>query len=262
MRKVLIMYKFLRVDEEAFESYIRSGFIAPESPYEGVHVPASFLLAKDRRCFMRDICSYQPISAEEEDIPTTLHQLFCYPRVGTKLLEAAIYPTDCIINDTRQLFSELQRGVFLKGNGVGKPLGLLNHDWAEQTTHLDKWSLKGLAGFFSNFPRKYEENANILIGVATNKKLRRFLSPRTLALHPEYIALRDFVRRKRIYVSRHVPENTILLADFKKTYTIFDRHDMRVVRKQVGTMVTFTVAREIGGCVTGTDAIRILKIKE
>ncbi|SEB43495.1 phage major capsid protein, HK97 family [Nitratireductor aquibiodomus] len=205
-----------------------------------------------------------------------VYELKCYVDVSNTLLEDAAFNLEAeLAFDFAEEFGRAEGAAFINGDGTGKPNGLLN------TAGIDTLDTTGadlraddLIDVFHDLPGAYAARAvwgmnRSVIGEV--RKLKNsagdYLWQDALtAGNPPTILGRPVVELPDMpdYPATDAEALPIVFGDFKSAFRIFDRVNLSVLRdpysQQVNGLVRFHARRRVGGGVTKTEALRLLKV--
>lgn len=205
-----------------------------------------------------------------------VYELKCYVDVSNTLLEDAAFNLEAeLAFDFAEEFGRAEGAAFINGDGTGKPNGLLN------TAGIDTLDTTGadlraddLIDVFHDLPGAYAARAvwgmnRSVIGEV--RKLKNstgdYLWQDALtAGNPPTILGRPVVELPDMpdYPAMDAEALPIVFGDFKSAFRIFDRVNLSVLRdpysQQVNGLVRFHARRRVGGGVTKTEALRLLKV--
>lgn len=208
-----------------------------------------------------------------------VYELKCYVDVSNTLLEDSVFNLDAeLAFDFAEEFGRAEGAAFVLGDGTGKPNGLLNTAGIK-THETNGADLKAddLIDVFHDLPGAYASRAvwgmnRSLIGVV--RKLKNVSgdylwqdaisagNPPTILGRPVV----EFPDMPNYPTAAGTDALPIVFGDFNSAFRIFDRVNLSVLRdpysQQVNGLVRFHARRRVGGGVTKTEAIRLLKIEK
>ncbi|MCK0126717.1 phage major capsid protein, partial [Gelidibacter sp. F2691] len=218
-------------------------------------------------------------------ISIPLHELSALPKVSQRLLDDSAFDIESwLAGRIADKFSRAESGAFINGDGVEKPVGILNHTIVDNAT----WSwgdlgyvATGEAGDFNAtnpadaifdliyaLGADYRANSVFVMNsktVGAVRKLKdadgRFLwSDATVAGEPARLI------GYPVLVVEDMPDigadsHSIAFGDFAAGYTIAERPDTRILRDPFSAKphVLFYATKRVGGDVSDFAAIKLLK---
>ncbi|MCK9542482.1 MAG: phage major capsid protein [Novosphingobium sp.] len=223
---------------------------------------------------------------ETEDRPETgstygqveipVHEMACYVDVSQRLLEdAAVNVEGEVAFDLAEEFGRLEALAFMQGDGVKKPLGVMEAAGVAYT-HTGNASTLGsapadtLIDAFYALPAFYRNRAVWMMNGSTLATLRKvkdgsglyLWQPALTAGQPETILGRPVIEDTTMDDIGAAAE-PIVLGDFASAYRIYDRVALSVMRDpySVATkgLVRFHARRRVGGSVVLTEALRKIR---
>ncbi|WP_289041432.1 phage major capsid protein [uncultured Aliiroseovarius sp.] len=218
-------------------------------------------------------------------ISIPLHELSALPKVSQRLLDDSAFDIEgWLAGRIADKFSRAESGAFINGDGIEKPVGILNHTAVSN----DSWTwgnlgyvVTGEAGDFNAttpadsifdliyaLGADYRANAVFVMNsktVGAVRKLKdadgRFLwSDATVAGEPARLI------GYPVLVVEDMPDVapdsfSIAFGDFAAGYTIAERPDTRILRDPFSAKphVLFYATKRVGGDVSDFAAIKLLK---
>ena len=218
-------------------------------------------------------------------ISIPLHELSALPKVSQRLLDDSAFDIEgWLAGRIADKFSRAESGAFVTGDGVEKPVGILNHatiDNASWTWGNLGYVATGEAGDFNAttpadaifdliyaLGADYRANAVFVMNsktVGAVRKLKdadgRFLwSDATVAGEPARLI------GYPVLIVEDMPDvaadsYSIAFGDFASGYTIAERPDTRILRDPFSAKphVLFYATKRVGGDVSDFAAIKLLK---
>lgn len=213
---------------------------------------------------------------------TPVHEASCYVDVSQQLLEDAAVNVEAeVASDLAEEFGRLESVAFVNGDGIKKPLGIMNvpgisytpsgaaSDFATTSTTVSP--ADALINLMYAMQPFYRNNGSWLMNGSTLAKVRKFKDaqgqfiwqPSIRDGEPETILGRPVVEAVDM---PDVGADTfpIIFGDFTRAYQIVDRVNFALLRDpySVATsgLVRFHARRRVGGGVLLTEAVRKLKI--
>ncbi|MEG8220124.1 phage major capsid protein [Sphingomonas sp. HH69] len=210
-------------------------------------------------------------------IEIPIHEMACYVDVSQRLLEdAAVNVEGEVAFDLAEEFGRLEALAFMQGNGVKKPLGVMEAAGVAYT-HTGNASTLGsdpagtLIDAFYALPAFYRNRAAWMMNGGTLAAIRKlkdagtgaFLwQPALTAGQPETILGRPVIEDPTMDDVGSAAE-PIVLGDFASAYRIYDRVALSVMRDPytVATSgkVRFHARRRVGGGVVLAEALRKIR---
>lgn len=202
------------------------------------------------------------------------HEMSCYVDVSTRLLEdSAISVEGEISFDLSEEFGRLEGVSFLTGDGVGKPLGLLNSGLSYVANgHATTLSADALISIFYALPAYYRNRGAWMLNGSTLATIRKFKEATTGAYiwQPAYAAGQPETILGRPVIEAvdmpNIGEDAlpIIFGDFATAYRIYDRVALSVMRdpysQATNGIVRFHARRRVGGGLVMGEALRTLKM--
>jgi len=209
-------------------------------------------------------------------IEIPIHEMACYVDVSQRLLEdAAVNVEGEVAFDLAEEFGRLEALAFMQGDGVKKPLGVMEAAGVAYT-HTGNASTLGsapadtLIDAFYALPAFYRNRAVWMMNGSTLATLRKvkdgsglyLWQPALTAGQPETILGRPVIEDTTMDDIGAAAE-PIVLGDFASAYRIYDRVALSVMRDpySVATkgLVRFHARRRVGGSVVLTEALRKIR---
>lgn len=202
-----------------------------------------------------------------------VHSVFAQPRITQKTLDDPRIDMEKWINSKLiDAFSHEENKVFLYGDGLGKPKGLLHYTddpiCSYKTRERDVVEGDDLIKILYSLKESYIENCKFMMSRDMVKHLRM------LKHDGRYLWQQNFensgsnrILGIEVVVSSDMPKledkkAVIVLADFKSAYNIVDRHDIRLLRDPYTEkpFIKFFATKRVGGDVVNSSALRILSL--
>ena len=160
------------------------------------------------------------------------------------------------------MYHGTEQGVFLHGDGIGKPLGLLGTPMGQDNKMSAELTPQSISDLYFMLPREYVAGASFLMHPDTASSTKNFRHPYT----DNHMWGIDNDGQRMLhglpsFTSEEMPKDTIILADFKKTYHIVDKIGLKVLVSSVEPFTQYYVTKSTGGSLVDSKAIRILEIK-
>lgn len=202
-----------------------------------------------------------------------VHEIACYVDVSQRLLEDSAINVDSeVAADLSEEFAQIEAGAFVNGNGVKKPLGLMNSDLPEFVNgHATNLSADALIKLMYNLPAQYRNNGSWMLNGTTLGVVRtlkdgdgRFLwQPAYQQGEPSTLLGRPVIEDPEMpdLANGAFP---IVFGDFNRAYRIYDRVQMAILRDPYTQahkgLIRFHARRRVGGGPVLTEALRKLKM--
>lgn len=208
----------------------------------------------------------------QQSIP--VHELKCFVDVSNVLLEDAAFNLEAeLAFDFAEEFGRAEGNAFILGDGVGKPIGLLNTAGIDGVTTANAQIIANeLVDLYHALPSAYAARAVWAMNrttIGTVRKLQNgsgdYLWKDGLAEgNPPTILGRPVVEFPDL-PDPDAGETAIFFGDFGSGFRVFDRLNLSVLRdpysQQVNGLVRFHARRRVGGGVTRIEAFRTLTMK-
>ncbi len=210
-------------------------------------------------------------------IEIPIHEAACYVDVSTRLLEdSAVNIESEVASDLAEEFGRLEGGVFLNGNGVKKPLGMLA-DPAIVTVASGNASTLGsapadlLIDFLYSMPAFYRNSGTWMMNGATLATIRKLKDssqgylwqPSLAEGSPQTILGRPVIEAPDM-PNVGAGALPILFGDFTRGYRIYDRVALSLKRDEytqaTNGLVRFHARRRLGGAMVMPEAIKAVRI--
>lgn len=213
----------------------------------------------------------EPVYGQTE-IP--VNEIGCYVDVSNRLLNDAAVDIEAELTiDFAEEFARLEGEAFIRGNGVKKPVGVMNDATVPFVLNGHATDLKAAAliRLMYSLPAFYRNRGSWLLNGSTIGLARLFIDTTGRFLWQE--SLQD--GQPATLLGRPVIEATemedpaantfpIAFGDFESAYRIVDRVGMTVIRdpltQAVKGLTRFHAGRRVGAGVVRPDAIRKLKM--
>ena len=217
-----------------------------------------------------------------------VHEHYAEPRSTQQFLDdAGIDVEGWLAGKVAEKFARIENAVFLTGNGVGKPRGILDYATSATATSSSTFGtalqhvLSGNSGAFAAtnggdalinlvFELKafYRSNARFLMNRSTLAEVRKLKDG-----DGNYLWTPDFEARQGgnllgfgITEAEDMPDMagdslSIGFGDFNAGYQIVDRQGVRILRDNLTAKpyVKFYTTKRVGGDVVNFDAIKLMK---
>lgn len=211
----------------------------------------------------------------------TWGEIYANPKASYRLLDDALFNVEAWYSQkVAETFADYEEEAFLTGNGTNKPKGLLAYDFvatADASRDFGKFqqitsatlTADAIIDLYYSLRQVYRGNNTAwLMNPSTIQALRKLKDGNQNYIWIDNIAngMVGTLLGRPVYESRFMPDfNTagnkaILFGDFKKAYTIFDLHGLRIVRDVYTdkTSVQFYTSKRVGNMVQDSCAIKCL----
>ena len=218
-------------------------------------------------------------------ISIPLHELSAQPMASQRILDDAAFDVEAWLAERiAERFLRAESEAFVNGDGVNKPVGLLNRAPAANDTKQDDelgYIATGTAGGFDpNDPAdvlvelvytlgaQYRANASWVMNSKTAGEIRALKDSQGRFLWNEGFAADQPARLMGypVHVVEEMPDIatdsfSLAFGDFGRGYTIAERPDLRLLRDPFSARpnVVFFATKRVGGDVTDFEAIKLLK---
>ncbi|MFV0409555.1 MAG: phage major capsid protein [Paracoccus sp. (in: a-proteobacteria)] len=224
-------------------------------------------------------------AAGVERISIPLHELSAMPKASQRLLDDAAFDVETWLAERiADKFSRAEAHAFLRGDGLDKPVGILNVGF--DTTGAGSIStigeLKtGTAGAFSAataaevlidlvyaLPAQHRANAAFLMTSKTAAVVRKLKDADGRFIWADSLAAGEPARLLGypVMLAEDMPElsnnsRSILFGNFKAAYTIVERPELRVLRDPFSAKphVLFYATKRVGGGLVDGRAVKVLR---
>ncbi len=220
-----------------------------------------------------------------ERISIPLHELSALPKISQRLLDDTAFDIETWISGrVADTFSRSEAAAFVNGDGVDKPVGILNHP----TVGNDSWAWGSLGyvatgtngGFNSTSPgdslvdlvyslgARYRTNATFVLNSKTAGVVRLIKDAEGRFLWTDSLTAGEPARLLGypVLIAEDMPDiandsHSIAFGDFGAGYTIAERPDLRILRDPFSAKphVLFYATKRVGGDVSDFAAIKLLK---
>ena len=221
------------------------------------------------------------------DVPTltrvgiTWGEIYANPKASYRLLDDAGFNVEAWYSQSvAEAFADKCEEAFLTGDGTDKPKGILQYDFvatADASRDFGKFqqitsatlTADAIIDLYYSLRQVYRGNDTAwLMNATTIQALRKLKDGNQNYIWVDNIAngMVGTLLGRPVYESRFMPPFTtagnkaILFGDFKKAYTIFDLHGLRIVRDVVTdkTSVQFYTSKRVGNMVKDSCALKCL----
>lgn len=225
----------------------------------------------------------QPLKVNKKTIAT--HQLYAQPKATQKLVDDQCIDIEMWLSQSlADIFAEQENNAFIRGDGNGKPRGILlgmngnnivNSHSQVNKDELDKIKLQNaindedIMKLFYSLPNNYVKDAKFIVSRDAMQQIRMLKESGT----GRYLWQPDFANKMsstllghEIYIAADMPNisegyASVMFGDFKRGYQIVDRHNIRILRDPFThkPFIKFYATKTVGGDIMNEDAIRFLK---
>jgi len=214
-------------------------------------------------------------------ITIPLHELSALPKASQRLLDDSAFDIEgWLANRIADKFTRAEAAAFVKGDGVDKPKGILDHSIVDDAI----WSW-GTIGYVPTgatgdvtpesvvdvvyaLGAQYRANATFVMNSKTAGVMRKLKDADGRFLWSDGLAAAESARLLGypVLTAEDMPDpdtgaNAIAFGDFGAGYTIAERPDLRVLRDPFSAKphVLFYATKRVGGDVSDFAAIKVLK---
>lgn len=211
----------------------------------------------------------------------TWGEIYANPKASYRLLDDALFNVESWYSQkVAETFADYEEEAFLTGNGTNKPKGLLAYDFvatADGSRDFGKFqqitsttlTADAIIDLYYSLRQVYRGNNTAwLMNPSTIQALRKLKDGNQNYIWIDNIAngMVGTLLGRPVYESRFMPDfstagnKAILFGDFKKAYTIFDLHGLRIVRDVYTdkTSVQFYTSKRVGNMVQDSCAVKCL----
>lgn len=211
----------------------------------------------------------------------TWGEIYANPKASYRLLDDALFNVEAWYSQkVAETFADYEEEAFLTGDGTNKPKGLLAYDFvatADATRDFGKFqqitsatlTADTIIDLYYSLRQVYRGNNTAwLMNPSTIQALRKLKDGNQNYIWIDNIAngMVGTLLGRPVYESRFMPDfstagnKAILFGDFKKAYTIFDLHGLRIVRDVYTdkTSVQFYTSKRVGNMVQDSCAVKCL----
>ena len=211
----------------------------------------------------------------------TWGEIYANPKASYRLLDDALFNVESWYSQkVAETFADYEEEAFLTGDGTNKPKGLLSYDFAatadatrdfgtfEKITSATLTADTIIDLYYSLRQVYRGNNTAWLMNPSTIQALRKLKDGNQNYIWIDNIAngMVGTLLGRPVYESRFMPDfstagnKAILFGDFKKAYTIFDLHGLRIVRDVYTdkTSVQFYTSKRVGNMVQDSCAVKCL----
>lgn len=209
-------------------------------------------------------------------------EIYANPKASYRLLDDAGFNVEAWYSQSvAEAFGDKCEEAFLTGDGTNKPKGILSYTFATTNDSTRAFqTFQNVAGsitadsiidLYYSLRQVYRGNNTCwLMNPTTIQALRKLKDKNDNYLWIDNVAngMAGTLLGRPVYESRFMPtantagNKAILFGDFKKAYTIFDLHGLRIVRDVYTdkTSVQFYTSKRVGNMVKDSCAVKCLTI--
>ncbi len=228
----------------------------------------------------------ESVTSSFQKVSIPVHEIYALPKASQRILDdSAFNIEEWIIERVAEKFIALENDAFTKGDGIGKPSGILTKTVV--ASDVWTWNKIGVAktGVAADFATTnpvdclldlvyalktgYRANAVFMMNSKTLTKIRKFKDTVGRYLVNENITDNHelMLFGYPVVINEDMDDVLanklpVLFGDFSKGYVIVDSYDIRVLRDPYSAKphVYFYVTKRVGGDVLDYDAIKALKV--
>jgi len=219
------------------------------------------------------------------EVEPAMGTVYAYPEAQEEQLDDVFFDIEnWLVDSARTSFANARDVAVISGNGTKKPLGLLGTApvAAADGTRTDKvfqFLASGNAKTIGDADKlvelvyltkaQYRANGRFLMNSLTTSRVRtlkdgedRFLWADGLAMGQPATLLGYPVATAEAMPGIAANATPIAFGDFRRAYTLVERHDLRVTRDEVTKpgFVKWHIRQRLGGAPTNDDAVKFLKV--
>lgn len=219
------------------------------------------------------------------EVEPAMGTVYAYPEAQEEQLGDVFFDIEnWLVDSARTSFANARDVAVIAGDGTKKPLGFLGSapvadaDGA-RADKVFQFLASGNAGTIGDADKlielvyltkaQYRANGRFLMNSLTTSKVRtmkdgdgRFLWADGLAVGQPATLLGYGVATAEAMPGIAANATPIAFGDFKKAYTMVERHDLRVTRDEITKpgFVKWHIRQRLGGAPTNDDAVKFLKV--
>ncbi len=220
-----------------------------------------------------------------EIVPPT-GELYANPAASQAMLDDAAFDVEAwLAGEIAMEFAKAEGAAFVGGSGVGRPKGFLTQPTAATADGTRafgtlQYLASGTAGDFSASPQErlidlvqalrapYRQGASFVMNASTLARIRKFKTsdgafvwaPSLAAGQPATLLGYPVIEAEDM---PDIAANALSIAfgNFKAGYLIAERAETVIVRDPYSNkpFVNFYATKRVGGCVTNSEAIKLMK---
>jgi HK97 family phage major capsid protein len=222
-----------------------------------------------------------------QEIAPPMGELYANPSASQAMLDDAQFDVeDWLAGEIAAEFAKAEGAAFVTGNGVNKPKGFLTQPTAATADGVRafgtlQYVASGAAADFGANPQErlidlvqslrapYRQGAAFVMNASTLARIRKFKTsdgafvwqPSLAAGQPATLLGYPVVEAEDM---PDIAANALAIAfgNFKLGYLIAERSETAILRDPYSNkpFVNFYATKRIGGCVTNSEAIKVMKI--
>ncbi|MBJ6373605.1 phage major capsid protein [Sedimentitalea arenosa] len=215
-------------------------------------------------------------------ITIPLHELSALPKASQRLLDDSAFDIEgWLAGRIADKFARAEAAAFLKGDGLDKPRGILNHNKIDNDvwtwgnigyiptgTDGDIGAGDAIVDLVYALGAQYRANATFVMNSKTAGLVRKLKDADGRFLWSDGLAAGEPARLMGypVLIAEDMPDAasdsfSIAFGDFRAGYTIAERPDLRVLRDPFSAKphVLFYATKRVGGDVSDFAAIKLLK---
>ncbi|WP_420567847.1 phage major capsid protein [Thalassovita sp.] len=219
------------------------------------------------------------------EVEPAMGTVYAYPEAQEEQLDDVFFDIEnWLVDSARTSFANARDVAVIAGDGTKKPLGMLGTapvataDGA-RADKVFQFLASGNAGTIGDADKlvelvyltkaQYRANGRFLMNSLTTSKVRtmkdgdgRFLWADGLAVGQPATLLGYAVSTAEAMPGIAANATPIAFGDFRKAYTLVERHDLRVTRDEITKpgFVKWHIRQRLGGAPTNDDAVKFLKV--
>lgn len=219
------------------------------------------------------------------EVEPDMGTVYAYPEAQEEQLGDVFFDIEnWLVDSVRTSFANARDVAIIAGDGTKKPLGLLGtppvaDDDGARADKVFQFLASGNAGTIGGADKlvelvyltkaQYRANGRFVMNSLTTSKVRtmqdgdgRFLWVDGLAVGQPATLLGYAVSTAEAMPGIAANATPIAFGDFRKAYTLVERHDLRVTRDEITKpgFVKWHIRQRLGGAPTNDDAVKFLKV--
>lgn len=224
-------------------------------------------------------------TAAIDRITIPLHELAALPKISQRLLDDSAFNVEAWLSErVADTFARSEAAAFVAGDGVDKPVGILNH----ATVYNDAWAWgsigyvrtgtdgafnssnpgDGLIDLVYGLGARYRANGSFILNSKTAGVIRKIKDAEGRFLWTDGLTAGEPARLLGypVLIAEDMPDIandsfSVGFGDFCAGYTIAERPDLRILRDPFSAKphVLFYATKRVGGDVSDFAAIKLLK---
>ena len=220
------------------------------------------------------------------EIAPPMGELYANPSATQAMLDDALFDVeDWLAGEIAMEFAKAEGAAFVNGNGTNRPKGFLQQPTAATTDGARAFGTlqhvaSGAAGDFASNPQEklidlvqslrapYRQGAAFVMNSSTLARIRKFKTsdgafvwqPSLAAGQPATLLGYPVIEAEDM---PDIAANALAIAfgNFRMGYLIAERSETAILRDPYSNkpFVNFYATKRVGGCVTNSEAIKVLK---